>query len=44
LALAGILLWGSRVWPAIAIGAVVANVTTFGSIWTAMAIARWQYP
>src|SRR5947207_8137620 len=39
LALAGILLWGSRVWPAIAIGAVVANVTTFGSIWTAMAIA-----
>ena len=39
LALAGTLLWGWRVWPAIAIGALVANVTTFGSIWTAMAIA-----
>jgi len=39
LALAALLLWGMRVWPAIAIGAFLANVTSFGSIATSMVIA-----
>lgn len=39
LALAACLLWGNRVWPAIAAGAFLANATTFGSISTSIAIA-----
>jgi integral membrane sensor domain MASE1 len=39
LALAFCLLWGNRVWPAIAIGAFLANAITFGSIITSIAIA-----
>jgi two-component sensor histidine kinase len=39
LALASCLLWGNRVWPAIASGAFLANAITFGSIATSMAIA-----
>jgi PAS domain S-box-containing protein len=38
-ALATFLLFGKRVWPAIFLGAFVANVTTAGSIWTSTAIA-----
>jgi two-component sensor histidine kinase len=39
LALASFLLWGNRVWPAIASGAFLANAVTFGSIATSLAIA-----
>src|SRR6516162_10541126 len=39
LALASCLVWGNRVWPAIASGAFLANAITFGSIATSMAIA-----
>jgi PAS domain S-box-containing protein len=39
LALAAVLLWGNRVWPAIAVGAYLANVTTFGTILSSLAIA-----
>src|SRR5215467_3118410 len=39
LALASCLLWGSRVWPAIAGGAFLASAITFGSIATSVAIA-----
>jgi PAS domain S-box-containing protein len=39
LALAFCLLWGTRVWPAVAIGAFLANAITFGSIATSIAIA-----
>jgi len=39
LALASCLLWGNRVWPAIASGAFLAGAMTFGSIATSMAIA-----
>ena len=39
LALAFCLLWGNRVWPAIAGGAFVVNAITFGSIATSVAIA-----
>jgi PAS domain S-box-containing protein len=39
LALAALLLWGPRLWPAIAVGAFLANVTTFGGIATSVAIA-----
>jgi PAS domain S-box-containing protein len=39
LALAAFMLWGNRVWPAIAAGAFIANATTFGSIATSAAIA-----
>jgi len=39
LALAALLLWGMRVWPAIAVGAFLANVSSFGSTATSMAIA-----
>jgi signal transduction histidine kinase len=38
-ALAAVLLWGYRAWPAIFIAAVIANATTAGSIATAIAIA-----
>jgi PAS domain S-box-containing protein len=39
LGLASCLLWGNRVWPAIATGAFLANVITFGSLATSVAIA-----
>jgi PAS domain S-box-containing protein len=39
LALAAFLLWGNRVWPAIGVGAFVANATTFGTFSTSVAIA-----
>ena len=39
LALASCLLWGNRVWPAIAGGAFLADAITFGSIATSLAIA-----
>jgi two-component sensor histidine kinase len=39
LALACVLLWGPRVWPGIAAGAFVANITIFGSILSSSAIA-----
>jgi len=38
-ALAAVLLWGYRTWPAIFIAAVIANATTAGSVATAIAIA-----
>src|SRR5262245_61281175 len=38
-ALAAVLLWGYRAWPAIFAAAVIANATTAGSIATAIAIA-----
>jgi signal transduction histidine kinase/CheY-like chemotaxis protein len=38
-ALAAVLLWGYRTWPAIFAAAVVANATTAGSVATAIAIA-----
>src|SRR5215813_3309369 len=34
LALAALLLWGTRVWPAIALGAFLANVTTLANVAT----------
>jgi len=39
LALASLLLWGNGLWPAIAAGAFVTNVTTFGSLTTSAVIA-----
>jgi signal transduction histidine kinase/CheY-like chemotaxis protein len=38
-ALAAVLLWGYRTWPAIFIAAMIANATTAGSVATAIAIA-----
>src|SRR5215813_11301941 len=38
-ALAAILLWGYRAWPAIFLGAMMANATTNGSMSTAISIA-----
>jgi signal transduction histidine kinase len=38
-ALAAVLLWGYRTWPAIFTAALIANATTAGSIATAIAIA-----
>jgi signal transduction histidine kinase/CheY-like chemotaxis protein len=39
IALAAVLLWGYRTWPAIFTAAVIANATTAGSVATAFAIA-----
>jgi signal transduction histidine kinase len=39
LALAAVMLRGYRVWPAIFLGALLANVTTAGSVYTSFAIA-----
>jgi PAS domain S-box-containing protein len=39
LALAAVLLWGYRVWPAIFLGALLANATTAGSLSTSGLIA-----
>lgn len=38
LALAGVLLWGFRLWPAIFAGAFLVNITTQGSVITSLAI------
>ena len=38
LALAAMLLWGCRIWPAIFVGAFLVNLTTAGSIYTSCAI------
>ncbi len=38
-ALAAVLLWGYRIWPAIFTAAVIVNATTAGSVATAIAIA-----
>src|SRR5215468_206036 len=38
-ALAAVVLWGYRVWPAIFLAALMANVTAAGSIGTAILIA-----
>src|SRR5215813_8786512 len=39
LALASLLLWGNGLWPAVAVGAFLANATTFGSLSTSSLIA-----
>ena len=39
IALAAMLLWGTRVWPAIFLGAFIVNVTTAGSVGTSLGIA-----
>src|SRR4249920_1796645 len=39
IALAGLLIFGYRAWPAIALGAFVANITTSGSAATCLGIA-----
>src|SRR5260370_34244665 len=38
LALAAMLLWGYRIWPAIFVGAFLVNLTAAGSIYTSCAI------
>jgi PAS domain S-box-containing protein len=39
IALAACLIFGSRIWPAIFIGAFLVNITTYGSVATSIAIA-----
>src|SRR5438045_3012047 len=39
LALAALLIWGYRMWPAVAVGAFAANLTTAGPVWAVAAIA-----
>ena len=39
LALGALLLWGTRMWPAVAIAAFFANATTFGSLTSSAGIA-----
>src|SRR2546421_11880103 len=39
LALAAVLIWGYRMWPAIAAGAFLANITTAGPVPSVLAIA-----
>jgi len=39
LALAALLLWGSRLWPGVFIGAFLVNITTEGNLFTTLAIA-----
>src|SRR2546427_106420 len=39
IALAAMLLYGYRVWPAIFVGAYLVNATTEGSVWTSLGIA-----
>jgi integral membrane sensor domain MASE1 len=38
-ALAALLLWGSRLWPGVFIGAFLVNITTEGNLLTTLAIA-----
>ncbi|HXW62980.1 MAG TPA: MASE1 domain-containing protein [Candidatus Acidoferrales bacterium] len=37
--LAALLILGPRVWPGVALGAFLVNITTAGSVWTSLAIA-----
>jgi diguanylate cyclase len=39
LALAALVLWGQRMWPAVAIGAFLANITTAGPLLSVLGIA-----
>jgi diguanylate cyclase len=39
IALAAVLIWGYRMWPAIAVGAFLANITTAGPLGSDLAIA-----
>jgi signal transduction histidine kinase len=39
MALAALLLWGSRLWPGIFLGAFLVNITTEGNLFTTLAIA-----
>lgn len=39
IAMAGLLLWGRRLWPAVWLGAFIANAGTSAPVWTAVAIA-----
>src|SRR2546427_10741015 len=39
IALAAMLLYGYRIWPAIFVGAFLVNATTAGSAWTSLGIA-----
>jgi PAS domain S-box-containing protein len=39
MALAGLLVFGIRCWPAIFVGAFLVNLTTAGSVWTSLGIA-----
>src|SRR5438445_6835832 len=39
IALAALLLFGYRVWPAIFVGAFLVNYTTAGNVWTSLGIA-----
>jgi diguanylate cyclase (GGDEF)-like protein len=39
IALAAVLIWGYRMWPAIAVGAFLANITTAGPVVSVLAIA-----
>ena len=39
IALAAMLLFGYRMWPAIFVGAFLVNATTAGSVWTSLGIA-----
>lgn len=39
IAIAAVLLLGREIWPAIAVGAFVVNVTTAGNAWTSLGIA-----
>jgi diguanylate cyclase (GGDEF)-like protein len=39
IALAAVLIWGYRMWPAIAVGAFLANITTAGPVLSDLAIA-----
>src|SRR3989440_1695470 len=39
IALAAVLIWGYRMWPAIAVGAFLANITTAGPVMSVLAIA-----
>jgi PAS domain S-box-containing protein len=39
IALAAMLLYGYRLWPAIFVGAFLVNVTTAGSVWTSLGVA-----
>src|SRR5437763_17115694 len=38
IALAAVLIWGYRMWPAIAVGAFLANITTAGPVLNVLAI------
>ena len=39
IALAAMLLYGYRMWPAIFVGAFLVNITTAGSVWTSLGVA-----